>query len=52
MVEGGSLKGLGGQLLDDMWDNLFRVFWSNCMFNDIIGILDAKKSKDFSSTKC
>jgi hypothetical protein len=59
MVESGPLKGLGGRLLDDVWDNLFLGFWSNCPLNgclfdcppnDIVGILDAKKPKDFPST--
>jgi hypothetical protein len=59
MVESGPLKGFGGQLLDDVCDNLFMGFWSNCLLNgctfdcppnDIVGILDAKKPKDFPST--
>jgi len=27
MVEGGLLKGMGGKILNDVWDNLFWGFW-------------------------
>jgi hypothetical protein len=61
MVEDGPLKGLGEELLHDVWDNVFWGFWSNCPLNgcpldhtldDIIGILDAQNPKDIPSINC
>jgi hypothetical protein len=59
MVEGGPFKDLGDNYWM-MWGiTCFKRFWLNCPldgcphdcpFNDIIGILDAQKPKDFPST--
>ncbi len=56
----GRLK-VWGEVLNDVWDNLFQGFWSNCPLDDylpdcpfdhIVEILDAKKPKFFPNINC